>query len=233
AALAKFGGENVVLKGMVKGMSHVKDMQQKHVTFKFNNIFGYIKYHLFDRYVNDAFMLWVYFASMLCFWVLKGVYSLAYYLGYGLMGIPCLIYLFPTMSNVMRGGIITYLWCIVVPHVVVFVLIMLGEEIEQGYTNGQVIGGSIEGTIILSFLALMLVGSLLISMMILNGSGVGQAFGVFSGMAVNSIMNLPVTGLSAAATFASGGTLGPKLKLASQFAKGGYRFASDLKARRD
>ncbi|NCN95194.1 MAG: hypothetical protein GW917_00560, partial [Bdellovibrionales bacterium] len=190
AALAKFGGNNVVLKGMVEGLSFVKDIEQKSVTLKSSNIADYIKYHLFDRYVNDAFMLWVYFISTLCFWVLKGVYSLAYYLGYGLMGIPCLIYLFPTMSNVMRGGIITYLWCLVVPHIIVFILIMLGDEIEHGYSAGQVIGGSLEGTIILSFLALMLVGSLMIGMMILNGSGVGQALGVFSGMAVNSVMNI-------------------------------------------
>jgi len=233
AALAKFGGNNVVLKGMVEGLSFVKDIEQKSVTLKSSNIADYIKYHLFDRYVNDAFMLWVYFISTLCFWVLKGVYSLAYYLGYGLMGIPCLIYLFPTMSNVMRGGIITYLWCLVVPHIIVFILIMLGDEIEHGYSAGQVIGGSLEGTIILSFLALMLVGSLMIGMMILNGSGVGQALGVFSGMAVNSVMNIPASGISAGAALLTGGALGPKLNLASNVAKGGYRFASDLKARRD
>ena len=73
----------------------------------FTGALAFLKYHLFDSFVNDGFTITIYFITKLCFLILKVVYSLVYYLGYGLIGIPCLIYLFPSMGNVLRGAILS------------------------------------------------------------------------------------------------------------------------------
>lgn len=234
AALARQKDGNILLMDMFDGVKHwdkVKYSDKKRNFFddksKLKGVLSFFKFHLFDSFINDGLVIGMYFIAKLCFLLLKGIYSLAYYLGYGLVGIPCLVYLFPTMSNVLRGGIITYLWCLVIPHVLVFIISMLGGEINHGYQAGQIIGGSIEGTILLSFMALFIAASPLIAMMILNGSGVGQAVGVVATVGANAIMNTPGQMLNASAMILNSDKMGPKMKTAGVVAKNGYRLATN------
>lgn len=186
----------------------------------------FIKYHFFDSFINDGFTIGVYFISQLCFVLIKVIYSLVYYLGYGLMGIPILIYLFPTMGNVLRGGILSYIWCLIVPHVLVFVLSMIGAEINRGYDSGQVIGGSITGTVLLFLLTLFIAFTPLISMMLINGSGIAQAGGMMSLIGGHFIRSLPMQGVNSGASMISGGSLGPKGKIAVGVVSAGGSFMS-------
>ena len=186
----------------------------------------FIKYHFFDSFINDGFTIGVYFISQLCFILIKVIYSLVYYLGYGLMGIPVLIYLFPTMGNVLRGGILSYIWCLIVPHVLVFVLSMIGSEINRGYDSGQVIGGSITGTVLLFLLTLFIAFTPFISMMLINGSGIAQAGGIMSLIGGNFIKSLPMKGVNSGASMISGGNLGPKGKIAVGVISAGGSFMS-------
>ena len=174
----------------------------------------FLKYHFFDSFVNDGFTIGVYFFSQLCFLLIKVIYSLVYYLGYGLIGIPVLIYLFPTMGNVLRGSILSFIWCLIVPHVLVFVLSMIGSEINKGYESGQIIGGSLSGTVLLTLLTLFIAFTPFISMMLINGSGVAQAGGLISLIGGNFLRSLPMSGINSGASFVTGGGLGPKGKLA-------------------
>jgi len=186
----------------------------------FSKTLGFFKYHLFDRFINDGFTIVVFFICKICFVILKVVYSLVYYLGYGLIGIPCLIYLFPTMGNVLRGGILSYLWCLVVPHVLVFILSMIGTEINKGYVSGQIIGGSAMGTAMLFVMSLFLAFTPMITAMILNGSGISQAGGIIATLGGNFVMNLPKSGFNTGAVLFAGGALGPKMKLAKGLIQG-------------
>ena len=175
----------------------------------------FLKYHFFSSFVNDGFTISVYFISQLCFILLKVVYSLVYYLGYGLIGIPCMVYLFPSMGNVLRGGILSFLWCLVVPHVLVFILSMIGSEINTGYQAGQVIGGSASGTVLLFILTLFIAFTPFITMMLINGSGIAQAGGIIALLGGNFIRSLPNKAINTGATIATGGALGPKMALAT------------------
>lgn len=175
----------------------------------------FLKYHFFSSFVNDGFTISVYFISQLCFILLKVVYSLVYYLGYGLIGIPCMVYLFPSMGNVLRGGILSFLWCLVVPHVLVFILSMIGSEINTGYQAGQVIGGSASGTVLLFILTLFIAFTPFITMMLINGSGIAQAGGIIALLGGNFIRSLPSKAINTGATIATGGALGPKMALAT------------------
>ena len=214
--------KNILLMDMFEAVNHWNKLQSENSSKGFyeqNNILwgtvAFLKYHLFDKFINDGFTLTVFFITNICLVILKVVYSLVYYLGYGLVGMSVIIYMFPTMGNVLRGWIISYLWCLIVPHVLVFVLSMIGSEINKGYVAGQVIGGSIMGTALLFVLALLVAFTPIISMMILNGSGLAQAGGIVATLGANYVMGLPNQAVNSAAVIMSGGRLGPKMKLAS------------------
>ncbi|WP_412475776.1 hypothetical protein [Halobacteriovorax sp. YZS-1-2] len=227
--------QNILLMDFFDGFKHwdniTKDKEKDF--FKERNAFtgalAFLKYHLFDSFVNDGFTITIYFITKLCFVILKVVYSLVYYLGYGLIGIPCLIYLFPSMGNVLRGAILSYLWCLIIPHVLVFIISMIGTEINKGYVSGHIIGGSMMGTTLLFILTLFIAFTPLIGAMILNGSGISQAGGIIASIGANYVMNLPKNTVNNAAMMATGSPLGPKATFAKGMAKGGYQFAKKAK----
>lgn len=210
---------NILLMDIFEGGVYLENLPETQKT-TFYKDGGYIagtlkflKYHMFDVFVNDSFTVGVYFISQLCFLILKIVYSLVYYLGIGLIGIPCLIYIFPTMGNVLRGAILSFIWCLVVPHILVFILTMIGTEISKGYLNGQIIGGSVTGTALLFIMTLFVAFTPLIAVMLVNGSGMAQAGGIIASIGANYVMNLPRHSLNTGAVLATGGSIGPKAKL--------------------
>ena len=218
AADTKFSeqkSKNILLMDMFEASKYFDRIDDKDKSFFKDHGYlkgglKFIKYHFFDSFINDGFTIGVYFISQLCFILIKVIYSLIYYLGYGLMGIPVLIYLFPTMGNVLRGGILSYIWCLIVPHVLVFVLTMIGSEINRGYDNAQVIGGSLTGTAMLFLLTLFIAFTPFISMMLINGSGIAQAGGMMSLIGGHFIRSLPMKGVNGGASVVSSGKLGPK-----------------------
>lgn len=227
---------NILLMDMFDGIEHWDKLHtdKKKEFYKNKNALrgtlAFLKYHFFDSFVNDGFTVTIYFISKICFLILKVVYSLVYYLGYGLIGIPCLIFLFPSMGNVLRGAILSFLWCLVVPHILVFIISMIGAEINKGYVAGQIIGGSMMGTALLFILTLFIAFTPLIGAMILNGSGISQAGGIIASIGANYVMNLPRNSVNTSASMLLGGPLGPKATLAKNMAKGGYKFARQFKA---
>ena len=191
--------------------------------------YAFLKYQLFDGFVNDGLTVVIFFITKLCFLILKVVYSLVYYLGIGLIGIPCILYLFPGMGGVMRGAILSFVWCLIIPHVLVFILTIIGSEINKGYAAGGIIGGSIVGTALLFILTLFIAFTPLIAGMILQGSGMAQAGGIIAAMGANYVMNLPRNSINTGASLLMGGPLGPKATIAKKMAKGSYIFAKGFK----
>lgn len=235
AANTKFSEQkfkNILLMDMFEASKYFDNIEdtRKSSFFKDNGYLKgglkFLKYHFFDSFVNDGFTIGVYFFSQLCFLLIKVIYSLVYYLGYGLIGIPVLIYLFPTMGNVLRGSILSFIWCLIVPHVLVFVLSMIGSEINKGYESGQIIGGSLSGTVLLSLLTLFIAFTPFISMMLINGSGVAQAGGLISLVGGNFLRSLPMSGINSGASFVTGGGLGPKGKVAMGLITSGATLAT-------
>lgn len=227
--------KNVFLLDMLDANKHLNKLQNEENKsfYKNNNLligtFAFIKHHMFDSFINDSFTVTTYFIAQLCFIILKAVYSLVYYLGIGLIGIPCLIYLLPSMGNVLRGGIITYIWCLVIPHILVFVLTVIGTEINQGYSSGSIIGGSLTGTAFLFLLTLFIAFTPLIGTFILAGSGIAQAGGIIASIGANWIMNLPRKSFDTSFNMATGGPIGHKALLTKNALKSGYNFAKKVK----
>ena len=227
---------NLLLKDMFGGIEHWSSLNRSRKNEGFfegqgsiDGALQFLKFHLFDSFINDGFTLTIFFISKLCFLILKVVYSLVYYLGFGLVGIPCLIFLFPSMGNVLRGSVLSFLWCLTLPHVLVFIVSLIGSEINKGYVSGQIIGGSVVGTGFLFILALFIAFTPLITAMVLNGSGVSQAGGVIATIGANYVMNIPRNVVNSGATILTGGSLGPKLSLASKAAGKSYSVAKGVK----
>ena len=225
-------GSNLLLMNLLDGTKSfggLKVQRKGKQFYKDNDILGgtiaFFKHHIFDSFVNDGFTISIFFIIKLCLLILKVVYSLVYYLGFGLIGIPCLIFLFPSMGNVLRGAILSFLWCLVVPHILVFILSMIGSEINKGYVAGQIIGGSMMGTSLLFILALFTAFSPLIGAMILNGSGISQAGGIIGTIGANYVLNFPRNTINQGAALLTTGRLGPKTALAFAGARQGYRLA--------
>ena len=217
---------NALLMDMMMGKIHLSALEKQNEQQKsyakekgIQRIFGFLKYHLFVGEVNDIFVTLVIFITKICFLILKVVYSLVYYLGYGLIGIPCLLYLFPTMGNVLRGAILSFIWCLIVPHILVFMLSLIGSEINKAYASGEIIGGTLTGTALLFVLSLFMAFTPLIASMLLSGSGTAQAGGVIAAMGANSVMNLPKNTINTFARGLTGDSLGPKTKLISMIAQ--------------
>lgn len=211
--LGKSKESNILLMDMLSGNKRRSDMNYdkgKNANFfKDKNYFAgtlqFLKYHMFKTYVNDGFTISVYFISKLCLGILRIIYSLVYYLGIGLIGIPCLLYLFPSMGNVLRGGIIGYLWCLITPHVLVFILTLIGSEINRGYLKGEIIGASMTGTALLFLMTVFIAFVPLVSMMILAGSGVSAAGGIIASMGANYVFR---QGLNSSMKLLMGGPQG-------------------------
>jgi hypothetical protein len=227
---------NILMMDMFSGVKKwdkIRYDKSKHDFYKDKNVLtgtlSFLKYHMFEAFVNDGFTVTIYFITKLCFLILKVVYSLVYYLGYGLIGIPCLIYLFPSMGNVMRGAFLSYLWCLIVPHILVFIISLIGSEINRGYVSGQIIGGSMMGTALLFILTLFVAFTPLIGSMILNGSGISQAGGIIASIGANYVMNLPKNSVNSGAMLLTGASLGPKMNLAKGGANQGYKLAKNAK----
>ena len=228
---------NILLMDMFEGGKYLDQLNTKEAGKDFlkdesiiRGAYAFLKYQLFDGFVNDGLTVVIFFITKLCFLILKVVYSLVYYLGLGLIGIPCLLYLFPGMSGVLKGGIVSFVWCLIVPHILVFILTIIGSEINRGYMTGQIIGGSIMGTALLFILTLFIAFTPLIAGMILSGSGASAAGGIIATLGANYVMSLPSTVINLAAHKLGGGELGgtgPKMKLATAAAGKTYRFAKN------
>lgn len=140
-----------------------------------------------------------------------------------------MIYLFPSFGNVLRGSILSYLWCLVLPHVVVFIVTMIGSEISRSNQAGIIVGSSLMGTALLFILTLFLAFAPLITAMILNGSGIAQAGGIIGTAGANFIANLPRQTLNNSASFLTGKTVGPKTELIKRSVGGTYKLQKNAR----
>ena len=183
----------------------------------------FINYHLFSSFVNDGLTTVLYFITQLCLVLIKVLYSLGYYLIWGLIGIPCLLYIFPTMGNILRGAILSYVTLLIIPHILVFILSMIGAEIEKGYSVGQIIGGSVTGTALLFLLTVFIALSPFIALLTINGSGIAQASANIASVGAAKVMSLPRVTMNTGASLATGGVLTPKMQFIKNTAVGGSK----------
>lgn len=82
------------------------------ITGKFNNLVGYLFNGL----------------SYFCLFILKYVYSIVYYLTMVLFGLTAILSFIPIADRSLAGSFKASLWCAVMPIVVAFILILVGNS---------------------------------------------------------------------------------------------------------
>ena len=102
------------------------------------------------------------------------------------MGIPCLLYLFTKTQGAMKGAVTTFVWLLVAPHVLVFMMTIISSEINKGY-HGQILGGSIAGTALLIVLAIFIAFVPLITTMLISITGVSSAGSIISTLLAHKV----------------------------------------------
>ena len=198
---------NIFLMDFFGGVKHIKTLKDQREQKSFfqegsvlSNIFSFLRHHLFTSFVNNVFTVSVFFIITLCLLILKIVYSLVYYMGYGLIGIPCVLFLFPSMENVLKGGLLGYIWCLILPHVLVIVLSMIGAEINKSYVSGEIVGGSLQGTALLFIMSLSVAFVPMVTAAIISGTGIAYVAGTAAAYGSSFIVSMPKTVVKNAGT---------------------------------
>lgn len=195
--LMSLKGQNILIENVIGAYSKLDTLRNSNIDkskrsywIPMSGVYYFVKDNIFDAAINNTFSVTIYFLANLCFIILKVVYSLVYYLGYGLLGIPCILYMLPKMQSALKGAATSFLWCIITPHVLVFIISLISTEIEKGYTQGHIIGSSLSGSAMVFALTFFIAFTPLISAFILSGAGVSQAAGIMASIGAAKVMNL-------------------------------------------
>ncbi|MGB0454606.1 MAG: hypothetical protein ACPGJV_12935 [Bacteriovoracaceae bacterium] len=192
--------DNLILKGMILENNLTNrnftgySLEGSKTTFKNlisnpSSILKFIKYNLLSFPVNEILSIVLHLVTQLCFIANKAVFSIMYYLGYGLFGIPCILFLFPGMEGSLKGAILNFVTCLVAPHILVFLIVLITDEMKLNVTTGKIIGGSVEGTALLIVLTVLIAIVPVLSYKLVTGSGISYVSSLVSTATIGNILN--------------------------------------------
>jgi hypothetical protein len=125
--------------------------------------------------LNDLLATAFFLLAKVFIWVLKLIYSTVYHFTYVFAGISALLYFFPSTNRSLMGTLHSSLWCILMPFVIVGILALIGNSIDEKALNGELALSNIENILWLFGITLILLLSPLITMVLINGSGISSA----------------------------------------------------------
>lgn len=145
------------------------------ITGPFNNIIGYV--------LNGI--------SYFCLFLLKYIYSIVYYLTMILVGISALLSFFPVTQTSLNGSFRASLWCAVMPLVVAFILILVGNSDVVVFTDNIAndLYSGFTRYISLLMMSICIILSPLITTKLLDGTGINSVADTISKAATFSTIN--------------------------------------------
>lgn len=149
--------------------------------------------------VNDLVATAFYLISKIMLWLLKLIYSTVYHFTYLFSGITSVLFLFGWTRDALRGTVQSFVWCLILPFVVVSILALVGNSFDDKANSGVIVS-QIDTLAWLFGVTLLLSMSPVISYGLVKGEGM-QSVGSKLGSMVTS------TGLKTAAYTASAVTL--------------------------
>ena len=149
--------------------------------------------------VNDLVATAFYLISKIMLWLLKLIYSTVYHFTYLFSGITSVLFLFGWTKDALKGTIQSFVWCLILPFVVVSILALVGNSFDDKANSGAIVS-QIDTLAWLFGVTLLLSMSPVITYGLVKGEGM-QSVGSKLGSMVTS------TGLKTAAYSASAITL--------------------------
>jgi hypothetical protein len=139
------------------------------------SLFDNIKGTIINSTVNYPLVI---ILNLLCAFSLIGLkwaYSVVFYLNIALSWIVCSLYLLPNMEKMITGFVSSILWTFLVPYLFALLAILVDGSMEHAFSNGQMMGDSIEGTILILSFSLSMFMIPAIAFFLLNGTGIATA----------------------------------------------------------
>ena len=124
---------------------------------------------------NDLLGTVFFLLSKLLIWILKLVYSTVYHLTYVFAPLTAILYFFPITNASIKGTIISSLWCMILPFVLIAILAIVGNSFQTNANNGEVVISSMDQILWLFGVTLLIVASPILTLGLLKGSGMAMA----------------------------------------------------------
>jgi hypothetical protein len=162
-------------------------------------------WHIIDRFVvpnlNDLLGTAMFLMSKLFIWILKLIYSTVYHLTYIFAPLSAVLFFFPVTRGSISGTILSSLWCMLLPFVLVAILGIVGNSIQVPAHNGELAISSIDQILWLFGVTLLILMTPVFTLGLLKGAGVATS-GTAAGMLMTSsgmklLSALPVAGFRA------------------------------------
>jgi len=150
-----------------------------------------------DRFIvpnlNDLIGTFFFLLSKVLIWILKLIYSSVYHLTYVFAPLSAILYFFPIANASLRGTIISSLWCMILPYVLVSILAIVGNSFQANAANGEMVMSSMDQILWLFGVTLLIAASPVFTLGLLKGSGMAMA-----GTATALLMNSAATKIATA-----------------------------------
>ena len=127
----------------------------------------WIKYNLLlGPEINTLITLFFVLVSKLLLLLSKAIYTVTHNINYGLIAIPSVLCILPQFRGSLSGALKTTAWCVTMPFVVLFLLMILSWELTHD------VGNPLDHMAVMFCFLIMLVLSGAISWGLLSGTGV-------------------------------------------------------------
>ncbi|NOT78463.1 MAG: hypothetical protein HOP07_05610 [Bacteriovoracaceae bacterium] len=124
---------------------------------------------------NDLLGTVFFLLSKLLIWILKLIYSTIYHLTYVFAPLTAILYFFPITNASIKGTIISSLWCMILPFVLIAILGIVGNSFQTNANNGEVVISSMDQILWLFGVTLLIGASPIFTLGLLKGSGMAMA----------------------------------------------------------
>lgn len=145
---------------------------------------------------NDLLGTFFFLLSKLLIWILKLIYSTVYHLTYVFAPLTAILYFFPITNASIKGTIISSLWCMILPFILIAILAIVGNSFQVNANNSEIIISSMDQILWLFGVTLLIAASPIFTLGLLKGSGMamaGTATAVLMTSAATKIANaLPI-----------------------------------------
>ncbi len=130
-----------------------------------------------DFGVTDTLMIGILLGACL---IVKLVFTAGYYLTLSLMIVPCLLLFIPVLEASFSGLLKSMAFCFLLPVVFTILLFLLGEMVQDNFFDPRFV--SIEKTVMLIVMSIIVVMSIAITWTILSSTGIGGALSAAGAM---------------------------------------------------
>jgi hypothetical protein len=150
--------------------------------------------------INDLVATAFFLISKILMWLLKLIYSTVYHFTYLFSGITAVLYLFGWTNSALKGVVQSFVWCLILPFVVVAILALVGNSFDEKANMGAIVS-HIDSLTWLFGITLLLSLSPMITYGLVKGEGMHSVGSKVGGMVTSTALKTAAYTATAATFF--------------------------------